>query len=103
MQVINFRLRKTSLALLALLLAFPLAAIAQITTSTIVGTITDSSGAIGPGAQVTARNADTGLTRTLTSNEAGTYRQEFLPVGNYVLEVTARGLKKVTRAALFCK
>ena len=96
----NFGLRKSHLAVLALLLAFPLAAVAQITTATIVGTITDPSGAILPGAQVTARNADTGLTRTVTTNESGSYRLEFLPVGNYALEVTANGLKKATQTGI---
>ena len=88
------------LAVFTLLFVFPLLAVAQITTATIVGTITDSSGAIVPGAQVTARNADTGLTRTMTSNESGTYRLEFLPVGNYVLEIMARGLKKVSQSGI---
>lgn len=87
-------------AILALLLAFPLAAAAQVTTATIVGSISDSSGAILPGAQVTARNVDTGLTRTVTSGEDGAYRLEFLPVGNYVVEVTANGLQKTTRSGI---
>ena len=47
-----------------------------------------------PGAQVTARNVDTGLTRTVTSGEDGSYRLEFLPVGKYALEVTTAGFKK---------
>ena len=45
------------------------------------------------GAQVTARNVDTGLTRTAPSSDAGTYRLEFLPVGKYVVEVTFAGFK----------
>jgi hypothetical protein len=72
----------------------PLAAVAQVTTATIVGNTTDPRGATVPGAQVTARNVDTGLTRTVISGEDGTYRLEFLPVGNYALEVTAVGFKK---------
>ncbi|MBI1762749.1 MAG: TonB-dependent receptor [Acidobacteria bacterium] len=96
----NFGLRNILLAVFALLLALPLAAVAQVTTATIVGTITDQSGANLPGAQVTARNADTGLTRTVSSNETGAYRLEFLPVGNYVLEVTANGLKKASQSGI---
>lgn len=99
MQFMNFGLRKKSLAILALLL-IPFGAVAQITTATIVGTITDSSSAIVPGAQVTARNVDTGLTRTMITNEGGNYRLEFLPVGNYVVEVTAKGLKKVNQSGI---
>ena len=63
----------------SLLLALPLAALAQITTATIVGTGTDSSGAALAGVQVTARNADTSLTRTAPTSQDGAYRLEFLP------------------------
>lgn len=96
----TFGLRKIQFAVLALLLAFPLAAAAQVTTATIVGAISDPSGAILPGAQVTARNVDTGLTRTVISGEDGAYRLEFLPVGAYVLDVTANGLQKTTRGGI---
>lgn len=88
-------------ALLVVLLAIPMAAVAQITTATIVGTISDPSGAQVPAASVTARNVDTGLTRTVVSGEDGNYRIEFLPVGNYVVEVTATsGFKKAFRAGI---
>src|SRR5436305_3232798 len=90
----KFGLRKIHFAVLAVLLAFPLAAVAQVTTATIVGTISDPGGAIVPGAQVTARNVDTGLTRSVVSSDDGTYRLEFLPVGKYVIEVTSAGFKK---------
>ncbi|PYS51449.1 MAG: TonB-dependent receptor [Acidobacteria bacterium] len=90
----NFGLRKIHFAVLALVLAFPLVAVAQVTTATIVGTITDPGGAAVPGAQVTARNVDTGLTRSVVSGDDGTYRIEFLPVGKYSMEVTGSGFKK---------
>ncbi len=90
----HFGLRKIHFAIVALLLAFPLGAVAQVTTATIVGTVTDPGGANVPGAQVVARNVDTGLTRTVTSSDEGTYRLEFLPVGNYVVEVSIAGFKK---------
>jgi outer membrane receptor protein involved in Fe transport len=94
LSVSNFGPRKIWFAVLALLVAIPLLAVAQVTTATLVGTITDPGGAIMPGAQITARNIDTGLTRTVTSGEDGSYRIEFLPVGNYALEVTTSGFKK---------
>lgn len=90
----HFGMRTIQFAIIALLLAIPLAAVAQVTTATIVGTVTDPGGAIVPGAQVTARSLDTGLTRTVTSSDAGTYRIEFLPVGKYSVEVTYTGFKK---------
>ncbi len=94
-------MRIVRLTVLALLVALPLAAIAQITTATIVGTISDPSGAQVPAASVTARNVDTGLTRTVVSGEDGSFRLEFLPVGNYVIEVTATsGFKKANRSGI---
>src|SRR5829696_1640553 len=75
-------------ALPAILLVVPLTAAAQITTATITGTIADPGGAQVPAASVTARNVDTGLKRTVVSGDDGSYRIEFLPVGNYVVEAT---------------
>ena len=88
--------------LVVLLTLLPLvsAAHAQITSATIVGTVTDSSGAALPGATVTARNVDTGFTRTVPSNEDGAYRLEFLPIGSYVVEVTLAGFKTSTRSGI---
>ena len=95
--------RKTvGIASLAILMALALApvAAAQVTTATIVGTVTDTSGAALPGVTVTARHAGTGFTRTVPSNEVGAYRLEFLPVGPYVLEVTLSGFKPITRSGI---
>ena len=87
--------------LFALLALSPQPTAAQITTATIVGTITDPGGAQVPNASVTARNVDTGLTRTVTSADDGTFRLEFLPIGNYVVEVTpASGFKKAARTGI---
>ena len=50
----NFGMRTIQFAIIALLLAIPLAAVAQVTTATIVGTVTDPGGSIVPGATVCA-------------------------------------------------
>jgi hypothetical protein len=68
---------------------------AQITSSTMYGQVTDATGAAVPGAQVSASNTDTNLTRTLETNSAGEYRIELLPVGSYRVEITKPGFKKV--------
>ena len=47
---------------------------AQVTTGTISGTVQDATDAILPGANVVVRHTDTGLTRTVTSDEAGRFR-----------------------------
>src|SRR5882724_542902 len=94
LSVRNFGLLKIQFAVVALLLAISLTAVAQVTTATIVGTVTDPGGSIVPGAQVTAKNVDTGLTRTVLSSDAGTYRIEFLPVGKYTIDVSYTGFKR---------
>src|SRR3954447_10889982 len=90
----NVVLRLIPFASVALLLAIPLGVTAQVTTATMVGTVTDPGGSKVPGAQVTARGVDTGLSRTVTTNDEGDYRIEFLPIGKYTVEVTYTGFKK---------
>ena len=71
------------------LLAVPFFASAQqALTGTITGSITDASEAAISGAQVAARNTDTGLERTTMSGGGGLYTLTLLPVGEY--EVTAK-------------
>jgi outer membrane receptor protein involved in Fe transport len=96
----NFGSRIIQLAVLAGLLAIPIVVVGQGTSATIVGTVSDAGGSAVPGAEVVARNVDTGLTRTVTSGDAGTYRLEFLPVGKYDIEVTFAGFKKALISAI---
>jgi len=95
-------IRKTLFVLLFVgLFAFAVTGVqAQITTATLVGTVSDSTGAVIPNAQVTAINVDTNLKHTVQSNGDGAYRLEFLPVGNYKLEVSASGFKAYTRTGI---
>ncbi len=89
-------------ALLALLMGFPLASLAgaQVTSATIVGTITDTSGGALPGATVTARNTETGFSRTVVTSTEGAYRLEFLPIGSYVIEASLQGFTTANRAGI---
>src|SRR5438552_2765974 len=73
---------------------------AQITTTTILGTVTDKSGAVIPNAQVTATNTATNLSRMVQSNSEGQYLIELLPVGAYQVEVSAAGFKKFARSGI---
>jgi hypothetical protein len=57
-------------------------------TAQISGTVTDSSGAVLPGVEVTAAQTATGLTRMAISNETGSYTMPNLPIGPYRLEAT---------------
>ncbi len=63
-------------------------------TANIRGTISDPSGAVVQNATITARQIETGLTRTSTSDSAGSFLILELPVGHYQLEVTAKGFRK---------
>src|SRR5712675_232019 len=89
-------LKKMVLAIgvLALGLSFTCGARAQVTTTTLFGQVTDGNGAAVAGAEVTAMNQETGLSRSARTNDQGEYRIEFLPVGNYSVSVTAAGFKK---------
>ncbi|HXR32817.1 MAG TPA: TonB-dependent receptor [Verrucomicrobiae bacterium] len=59
----------------------------------ILGTVTDSSGGTVPGATVTIKNVDTGLTRTVTTSDDGSYSVPELPIGNYSVTVEKQGFK----------
>jgi hypothetical protein len=80
---------------LAVLLAVPLAA--QKTTGDITGTVADSTGAVLPGATVTAVCTDTNLTRTSVSDAQGGFRLAELPICTYRVTAELQGFKSVTR------
>ena len=86
--------RKPVAALLAVLL---LAATgwAQNTTGSIVGTVTDPSGAVVPGATVSLSNTDTNVVvRVVKTDDSGNYSAPLLPIGHYSLTVEAPGFAK---------
>ena len=87
----SLRARAPFLALLLLLSAA--VAAAQTSTSRITGTVFDSSGAVVPGATVTALNEATGIAQTQTTTEAGLYSFASLPVGTYSITVEKAGFK----------
>ena len=88
------KLHVEALVCLALLFfVFGPSARAQTFRGTILGTVTDSSGASVAGASVTVKNIGTGLTRTVTTAEDGSYAAPELPIGNYNVTVTHTGFK----------
>jgi hypothetical protein len=66
---------------------------AQTFRGTILGTVMDQSSAAISGATVTIRNLDTGLVRTTTTSEDGSYAVPELPIGNYSVTVEKSGFK----------
>ena len=63
----------------------------------ISGMVKDQSGAVIPGATVTARNVDTGLTRVAVSDATGEYRLVSLPPGHYSVATELAGFGTETR------
>ena len=76
---------------------FPAAISAQQITATISGTITDPSGAVVPGATVTATSNDTGLAKNVITNDDGNYTITFLQPGTYNIAVNKTGFTQTTR------
>ncbi len=81
--------------LLALILGLAPSAVAQSVSGTILGTVTDSTGAIVAGAKVTIVNEGTGLTRVLTADSNGEYTAPALPTGHYTITSEMTGFKTV--------
>ncbi len=69
-------------AVLVALLAFSLPATAQETTATIVGTVSDDTGAVLPGVSIVAKHVATGRTFEFVSTATGAYTATLLPVGD---------------------
>jgi outer membrane receptor protein involved in Fe transport len=75
-----------------IVLLAPKSVLAQATASgTVQGTISDSSQAVVNGAEVTITSTTSGTTRSLVTNNLGTYRFDLLPAGGYKLTVKANG------------
>src|SRR5690349_8924392 len=66
----------------------------QGTSSRVVGTVVDASGATVPGASVTLTNEGSQVAFTTKTTSAGTYVFDAVQVGSYTVEVTANGFKK---------
>src|SRR5262245_34438287 len=75
-------------------------AFGQVATGTILGNVTDASGAAVPGAQVTATNLDTQFSRSTTTDSEGQYALRLLPLGNYKVDVTLSGFKNFSRTGI---
>jgi hypothetical protein len=69
---------------------------AQLSTADIVGTVTDSQGAVVSNANITLTNRATQDQRVAQSNASGDYQFSQLPVGHYSLTVKLAGFKTST-------
>ena len=86
-------------ALLGLVIAatlFPRLLAAQAVTGTILGTVTDTTGGLLPGATVTLTHTETGRTRVVVADTSGEFTAPSLPTGTYTLVAELQGFKSIS-------
>ena len=76
------------------------AAIAQVDTGALLGTVKDASGAVIPNARVTLTNEGTSFAQTTTTRGDGTYIFTPLKIGTYTVEAEAAGFEKARNAGI---
>src|ERR1051326_2448051 len=73
---------------------------AQVANGTILGVVQDASGAVIPGVSVTVKNLDTGITRSVTTDEGGRYTVPNLTLGNYEVDGQLAGFQTEVRTGI---
>jgi hypothetical protein len=86
--------------LAAVLLLFTVGSVKGQDLATIVGNITDNSGAAVPDAQLTISNAERGFTRVVASDSTGSYSLTRIPIGTYSIAVEKAGFQRTVRTDL---
>ena len=84
-----------SVIVLALLLLTPTRLLAQAVTGTILGTVTDNTGAVMPGVTVTVTQVETGRSRVYVTDNSGEYTAPSIPTGTYRVNAELQGFKAV--------
>lgn len=72
----------------------------QAVNATLLGTVTDSSGAAVANVKVTITETNTGISRTTRTNESGNYVLPDLPPGTYTVTAEQPGFKRASRAKI---
>jgi hypothetical protein len=93
----RFRPILSSFALMFLLAPGTHCLLAQTITGSLRGTVHDSTGALIPGASVSATNTETGAVRKAQTNGSGAYEISGVPAGVYNVEATNRGFRTELR------
>src|SRR6266446_3186173 len=96
------KMKRASFVLGTTLLFFALSSVdvwAQ-ATAQISGSVRDQSGAVLPGAEVTATQTDTGIARSTVTNETGSYVLANLPLGPYKLEASLPGFRMFVQSGI---
>ena len=80
------------------LCAAPLAA--QTTSTEVLGTVTDPTGAVVPGAKVTLLRIQTGEQRAAVTDASGNYSFPLIEIGDYTVSVEMQGFKTQTKTGV---
>jgi hypothetical protein len=75
-------------------------ALSQSNSASLNGTITDNSGAVVEGAQITVRNVGTDLTQTAVTNSSGNFGISPLPAGQYTVSVQRDGYRQIIQSGI---
>jgi hypothetical protein len=95
----NTKLRYIALfCAITLALVWCIPSVGQVVKGSISGSVIDPQGAVVSGAQVKAKNTETGVVFATTTDSAGFYRFNLLPVGTYTVEITSQGFKTTTQS-----
>ena len=89
-----------SASVVAGVLLWGILAYGQTTAGTILGTVSDESAARVPGVAVTITNLDTGIVRSVTTDEGGRYRAPALGLGNFEVKVELAGFRTAVRSGI---
>ena len=72
----------------------------QVTTGTIFGTVSDETGGVLPGVEITLTNIDTGISRTVITGDEGNYNAPNLTLGNWEVQAVLAGFQTAVRSGI---
>ncbi|MDA2934180.1 TonB-dependent receptor [Acidobacteria bacterium AH-259-D05] len=85
---------------LVVALFVPVAALAQTASATILGVVTDETGGVLPGVEVSVTNLDRGTTRTVITDDEGRYRAPEVELGSYEVSASLTGFQTAVRSGI---
>src|SRR6266850_2089278 len=92
--------KQESLFLVPLLFAFASLALAQTTSTEVLGTVSDATGAVAPGAEVTLLRVGTGERRHTVTDHSGNYSFPLIEIGEYTVTAALKGFKTQTQTGI---
>lgn len=95
------KIRRLSIVpLISLILTLSGSAASAQTSATLAGVVQDASGGVLPGAQISARHVDTGVTRQTITGADGRFTFAGLPAGEYEVRSSLSGFRPLVRAGI---